>query len=358
MKTQQDLDDPGFLEAGDPGNMLRAVGSFRGQCEDALKLGKEFPALPAGRKIKGLCFIGMGGSGIGGDILRSLLLWESELPVVVHKDYGLPGGLGSDTLVVVTSYSGNTEETLAGFQEAISKGCAILAITSGGELREVSSRQDIPCIPVPQGLQPRAALGYLTLPAGVVLEKMGFLPGFSRSTRRAIALLARQGDQWGPEVPTRENEAKRMAMLMRDKIPLVYGTHGPLQVAAYRWKCQFNENAKNPAFCGALPEMNHNEISGWNTTEDIKASLMAVILVDENASARMARKAKVTSQLLRERIAGVEVIEVEGSTPMERLLNAIHLGDYTSVYLALSKGVDPTPVDIITLLKKRMAEED
>jgi glucose/mannose-6-phosphate isomerase len=358
MIATHNLDDPGFLQAGDPGGMLAAVESFRGQCEDALKLGEAFSGLPSGRKVKGLCFIGMGGSGIGGDILQSLLAQESGLPVRVHKDYGFPGGIGTDTLVIATSYSGNTEETLSGFRQAVAKGYSILVVTSGGELREEAARHGIPSILVPQGLQPRAALGYLTLPAGIVLERIGLLGGFSRSIRRAVDLVERQDKLWMSAIPTVENEAKRMAMIMRGKIPLVYGTQGPLRVAAYRWKCQFNENSKNPAFYNDIPEMDHNEIAGWNLTGDLGASFAVTILVGRDVNARMARKVKVTAQLLKESVAGVEVVEISGETVLEQLLSAVHLGDYISVYLALLKGVDPTPVDVITMLKKKMAEGD
>jgi glucose/mannose-6-phosphate isomerase len=359
MTARQDLDDPRFLAAGDPGGMLAAVETFHRQCEEALRLGEGFSELPAAGKIKELCFIGMGGSGIGGDMLRSLLAEQgSGLSIRVHKDYGLPAGVGAETLVVATSYSGNTEETLSGFEEATARGCVILGVSSGGALQEMTSRRGVPCILVPGGLQPRAALGYLTLPAGVVLERMGLLVGFSRSSRRAVELMERKGQRWRPAQPTADNEAKRIAELMPGKIPLVYGAGGPLQVSAYRWKCQFNENAKDPAFYNALPEMNHNELAGWKVADDLKNSFVVVILVDEDADARIARKVRITSQILREHVSAVEVIAIGGETHMERMLSAIHLGDYVSVYLALLKGVDPTPVDVITLLKKKLAEEE
>jgi glucose/mannose-6-phosphate isomerase len=359
MTVKQDLDSPRFLEAGDPGGMLAAVEAFHRQCEDALQLGEGLSELPAAGKIKELCFIGMGGSGIGGDILRSLLEEQGRaLPIRVHEDYGLPAGVGAETLVVATSYSGNTEETLSGFEEATARGCTILAVSSGGALQEMALQQGIPCIMVPQGLQPRASLGYLTLPAGVVLERLGWFEGFSSSSRRAIELVERVGRRWKPGQPAVQNEAKRIAALVLGRIPLIYGAGGPLQVSAYRWKCQLNENAKNPAFYNALPEMNHNELTGWEVADVLKSSFVVVILVDENADVRMARKVKITSQILKEYVSGVEVVEVGGGSHMERIWSSIHLGDYVSVYLALLKGVDPTPVDVITLLKKRLAEEE
>jgi len=359
MSAKQDLDDPRFLEAGDPGGMLAAVEAFNDQCIDALGLGEAFSELPDAARIKELCFIGMGGSGIGGDILRSLLVEQgSGLSIRVHKDYGLPGGVGAETLVVATSYSGNTEETLSGFEEAVARGCPVLALSSGGELQEKATRRGIPCILVPTGLQPRAALGYLTFPAGIVLEKLGLLVGFSSSSRSAIELMEQQDRRWRCAQSADDNEAKRLAALMPGRIPLVYGTGSPLQVSAYRWKCQCNENAKNPAFYNALPEMNHNEQAGWKVRDELKKQFVVVILVDEDADERVARKVRITSQILKEHVSAVEVIAVGGDTPMERMFNAIHLGDYVSVYLALLKGVDPTPVDIITLLKEKLAEEE
>ncbi len=357
MSEKIDLDDVVVMSDRDPGGMLAVMESFPKQCSEALRLGRDMLDIPAVEGIKRVAFVGMGGSGIGGDILRSLLEEAAGLTISVHRSYRLPSILGPDTLVVMVSYSGNTEETLTALDDAIYLGCKIMAVTSGGTLLEKARGRNFPVVVVPGGLQPRAALGYLTLPQTVVMEKMGLMQGFVKTAYESVDCLKEKKEEWGRLTPTSRNFAKQLALRLYEKIPVIYGTDGMLAVAAYRWKCQFNENSKVPAFCHTIPEMNHNEIVGWHNLDDITRKVEAVFLTEEGDTSRVARRVEITAELLQDRVGGVTVIHVGGRSRTEKLLSAIQLGDFTSAYLALLNDVDPTPVEVISTLKQRMAEE-
>jgi glucose/mannose-6-phosphate isomerase len=356
MPETLSLDDVMILEEKDPGGMLAAMEAFSKQCSEALRLGRDSLDVPPAEGLKRVAFVGMGGSGIGGDILRSLLEDASGLAISVHRSYRLPSLLGPDTLAVITSYSGNTEETLSALDDAIYLGCNIMVVTGGGALLEKARARGFPAVVVPGGLQPRAALGYLTLPAAVVMEKMGLTQGFVKVAYEAVDHLKEKRDEWGRLSPTGRNFAKQLALRLRGKVPVVYGTDGIMAVAAYRWKCQFNENSKVPAFQHMLPEMNHNEIVGWHKLDDFTSMVEAIFLVEEGDTSRLSRRVEITAEILQERVGGVTVIHVGGRSRTEKLFSAIHLGDFVSGYLALLNGVDPTPVEVIATLKERMAE--
>jgi len=357
MGERVNLDDVMELEQRDPGGMLAAVESFPRQCREALRMGRELSELPSGEGIKRMAYLGMGGSAIGGDLLRALLEEAAGLPVSVHRSYRLPAILGPDTLAVAASYSGNTEETLSAYEDAVYLGCRLLVLTSGGRLLEKARGYRHSCVVIPPGLQPRAALGYLFLPAAVAAERLGLVQGFIRVAYEAVEYLEEKAGEWGRISSVGRNFAKQLASRLAGKIPVVYGTEGLLGVAAYRWKCQFNENSKIPAFHHVLPEMNHNEIVGWHRPDDFSRRVEVIFLLEEDDHPRVAKRVDITADILREKVSGVTVIRVGGRSRTEKLLGAILLGDFVSVYLALLNGVDPTPVESIALLKERMAGE-
>jgi len=358
MAETVDLDNVTLLDDNDPGGMLGMVESFPGQCAEALRLGREILNPPPGEGIARIAFVGMGGSGMAGDLLRVLLEEAAGMPISVHKGYRLPSLLGPDTLAFLISYSGNTEETLSALEDAKYLGCRIVAITCGGKLLEMARGYDFPYIVVPEGLQPRAALGYLSLPAAAVIEKLDIIQGFVKVAYDAVDYLKGKSEEWGRLSPSERNFAKRLAARLGDRIPVIYGTDGILATAAYRWKCQFNENSKVPAFCNVLPEMNHNEIVGWHRLDDMASKVEAVFLVDDEDMDRVTKRVEITADILEEKVGGVTVIHVGGKTRTEKLLSAVYLGDFVSSYLALVRGVDPTPVESIALLKRRMAGEE
>jgi glucose/mannose-6-phosphate isomerase len=352
------LDDVMALENNDSGGMLASIEAFSKQCSEALQLGLDQMEVPAAEGLKRIVYVGMGGSAIGGDILRTLLEDAVGIPISIYRSYRLPGMLGPDTLAIFTSYSGNTEETLSAFEDAVYLGCKVMAITTGGALLEKTRGYRYPAVVVPGGLQPRAALAYLCLPAAAMMERMGLLQGFVKIASESAEFLREKRDEWGRLTPVSRNFSKQLALRLQGKIPVIYGTDGILSVAAYRWKCQFNENSKSPAFAHTLPEMNHNEIVGWHELNDFSRKVEIIILSEEDDESRVARRAEVTADLLQDKVGGVTFIKVGGRTLTAKLLSAIHLGDFVSAYLALLGGIDPTPVESIALLKERMARED
>ncbi len=350
------LDDVMQLEEYDPQGMLNMVESFPKQCLEALKLGNDILDVPEASGIKKIAFVGMGGSGIGGQVLQALLEEPAGLSISVHRSFKLPSILGPDTLAVIVSYSGNTEETLASLEDAIYLGCRIMVVTSGGQLMQKARDFRWPMVVVPGGLQPRAALGYLSLPQTVAMEKMGLVQGFLKVAHDCIDYLKEKREEWGRLSPVNRNFAKQLATRLQGKIPVIYGTNGILAVAAYRWKCQFNENAKIPAFYNVVPELDHNEISGWHGLDDFTRQVELIFLAEEEHDVRLANKVEVTAQMLQDRVGGVTMIHVGGNTPTEKLFSTMYLGDFVTTYLALLNGTNPVPVDIITELKERMAK--
>jgi glucose/mannose-6-phosphate isomerase len=356
LMPEINLDDVMQLEEKDPQGMLSMVESFPNQCLEALHLGRDMLDVPEADGIKKVAFVGMGGSGIGGQVMRSLLEEPTGLPISVHRSFRIPSILGPDTLAIIVSYSGNTEETLASLEDVIYLGCRIMVVTSGGQLLEKSRGYRWPTIMVPAGLQPRAAMGYLSLPAAVVIEKMGLLQGFVKVAHQCVDYLKEKKEEWGRLSSANRNFAKQLATRLQGKIPVIYGTDGIMSVAAYRWKCQFNENAKIPAFNNVVPEMDHNEIVGWNELDEFSRRVELIFLSEEEHDERLEKKVEVTAQMLQERVGGVTMIHVGGNTRTEKLFSTMYLGDFVSTYLALLNDTNPVPVDIITELKERMAQ--
>jgi len=357
MDEAVSLDDVGMMSELDPSGMLPVVEDFPQQCREALRLGAEVEELPEATGLQRIAVLGMGGSGISGDVVKALLEPDMGMPVSVHKSYTIPAHYGPETLVFAVSYSGNTEETLAAEEQAAAQGCRLVAVTSGGTLLERARAAGYPAVLLPGGFQPRAALGYLSISIGTVLERMGLAPGFAQAAEGAMRHLQEKRAQWGRAEPERSNFAKQLARRLAGNIPVIYGSDGLLAVVVYRWKCQLNEIAKVPAFCNVLPELDHNEIVGWKQLPDLTRRVEAIFLVGRNEHPRVARRVEITADLIRDNLAGVSVLHIGGDSALEKFFGAAYLGDFVSCYLALLNREDPTPVERITELKRRMAEE-
>lgn len=356
MQSRYDLDDVGIYSQLDPSRMIEAIERSPQQYRDAEQLARESQGTHPQDGIREVVILGMGGSAIGGDIIKALLENALGMPVTVNRGYCPCKYYSSQTLVFAVSYSGNTEETLAGLDEAVYRNCKIVAVTSGGALLQKARGYRWPTIQVPEGLQPRAALPYLMLPLAITLEKMGLVRDFSHVMSQAVTSLKTRVGQWGRLQSSSGNYAKQLAQRLYGKVPVIYGMEGALAVAAYRWKCQINENSKTPAFHNVIPEMNHNEIVGWEALDDFSKRIEIVFLLDEEENPRLVHRAKITSELIKDHVGGVSVIHVSGASRTEKLLSTILLGDFVSLYLALLNGRDPTPVECISQLKARMAE--
>jgi glucose/mannose-6-phosphate isomerase len=354
MRGRVSLDEPIELAARDPGGMLGLCGALGSQLREGFRIGRSAAELPSGDGLRSIAVCGMGGSGVAGDILRSLFDPRLPVPVVVCKGYQLPEFCGRDTLVIASSFSGNTEETLATFEEAVTRGCRVVSMSGGGELAERSSSEAVAHLSLPSDVPvPRAALGYLASAPVGVLDAMGLIPPMADDLGRAADDLDRLAESLGPDRPTEANRSKSVANWLVGRTPVIWGSEGPAEAAALRWKTQMNENAKVPAFHAVLPELDHNEIEGWAAGTGHSYAL--VVLRHRSEHQRIGVRAEATLDAIA--AAGLETREVRtpyDSTPMGALFSLIMMGDFASTYLALAEGVDPTPIPALTGLKERL----
>ncbi len=348
------LDDAGALRAADPGGMLEAVVSLPRHCREGHRAGRDASNLPSADGATAIAFCGMGGSAVSGDVLRTLYADRLPIPVTVVRSPELPEFCGPHTLVLVSSYSGTTAETLACFEEAVSRGCRVVVVTSGGELERRAAELRRGLITVPGGLMPRAALGYLALGTLGALEAMGVIPDLAADLDEATGELEALLVEAGPDVPSPSNPAKSLAVRLGDRVPVIWGAEGIGAVAAARWKTQCNENAKVPAFAAALPEVDHNEVVGWSVGRGAAFSVVALRHAGEHPD--VAARFPLSLEIARSAGLQSEEVWARGRSALARLLSLVLSGDLVSVYLGIERGVDPTPIDAIARLKRALAD--
>ena len=342
-----DLNSPEAIRKVDSANMMGALLSFPDYVRTAYGLPRPLLDIP---RPAGIAVLGMGGSAIGGDLLSSCLLEKNGPPVLVNRDYELPSHVGPKTLVFAVSYSGNTEETLAAFDEAKKRGCNIVTISSGGFLaqRNDPARH----VPLPGGLQPRAAVGLMLLPMIGVLEDLG-VADFRSEVDETVRLLTEMTRELGPSSPAAENPAKAVALGLLGAFPMIFS--GPfLAPVAKRWRTQLNENSKLLAREDVIPEMDHNDLVAWS--EDPMAARCSVVLLrDLREHPRIAKRMELTRRLGLDRARHVAEVRSRGTGTLPRLLSALIVGDFASFYLAVLRGADPSPVKVIERLKRELA---
>ncbi|MCG2770278.1 MAG: bifunctional phosphoglucose/phosphomannose isomerase, partial [Anaerolineae bacterium] len=259
------------------------------------------------------------------------------------------------TLAIASSYSGNTEETLSSLEQVQESGAVLVAISTGGELARRAKASNTPTVPIKYDSQPRAALGHSLVLLLGVLQKANLIADKSGDVEEAVGVMRKLQAEISAEVPTAENPAKQLAIELRGKLPIVYGA-GYLSEVARRWKGQFNENAKNWSFFEILPELNHNAVLGYQFPAELAQHLVVITLRSHLDHPRNRKRADVTQEMLKQRGVRCRTIESRGDSPLAVMLSSIHFGDYVSYYLALLNGADPTTVDAISYLKKRLAE--
>lgn len=314
-------------------------------------------ALPRPSEIDHVAVLGMGGSGIAGDVLRAVAS-SLPLPIVVLKQIRTPAFIGPRTLAFAVSYSGNTEETNDMATGALDAGARVVAITAGGELAALAAARGAILVRCADGLvMPRAAIGALVAPLFVTLFHMGLYPEAPALLVQAQAQLKRRADQCRPDAGP-GNPARELARQIGRSIPLIYGGGALGGVAAYRWKCDINENAKAPAFAAAYPELDHNEISGWGQHGDVTRQLLTLVSLRHGFEhERLAVRIDRTTELIEEALLQVLTVEAEGEGRLAQLLDLMYLGDWVSYHLALDNDVDPGPIDAITQLKAALTAE-
>ena len=300
----------------------------------------------------GLVVAGMGGSSIGGALARETLGDRASRPIMLARGYALPPWTTPDTMVLCSSYSGNTEETLAAYDAAGALGAARVVATTGGKLADAARSEDVPVIPLPGGFQPRAAVAYSLVAALEVAWLCGAGERLHAEIDVAAAHVEHIVEMWGPDAPG-DSLAKALARDLHGTIPQIAGS-GLTSPIAYRWKTQINENAKLPCFWNELPELDHNELGGWPGATRL-GRFSAVFLDDSDLHPRIRQRIELTRGLIEAEAAGTYRVESIGQTRTERLISLVLLGDLVSVYLAVLREVDPTPVPDLDRLKSALA---
>ncbi len=339
----------------DPGAMRAAVSAFPDHLQEGWARGGAAAGFDLhASDFDGVVVCGMGGSAIGGDLVRTLVEPSAPVPVLVNRGYTLPGWVGEGTLVVVSSYSGGTEETLSAFDDARQRGARTLSITAGGTLAQRADADDLDVVPVPGGLQPRAALGYSL---GVLLrlaDAMG-LAEISEGTVQAALDDARQRvERYGEDADG--NPARDLSAAFVGSLPVIYTGTGLLETVGMRWRTQIHENPKHPAVGNVFPELDHNEIMGFESgPPEVLRQMQVVVLRDRDDHPQVQKRFDATRALVGEAVGGWHEVETDGESRLSRMLSLVQLGDWASFWLAIRKGVDPTPVETIQQLKKTLA---
>jgi glucose/mannose-6-phosphate isomerase len=350
------LDNLDQMKIVDSMNMAGAIFALPEQCEEAKRIA-EAADIPSGfGPFASVIILGLGGSAIGGDLVRARYEDVLPIPVSVNRDYTLPAYAGKDTLVVASSYSGNTEETLSAYNEAIARGCATVAITTGGKLLELAEKNGTPAIKIPGGLQPRAAIGVSFVPLLILFNRLGLVDVRDTDFEEMVDVLRTMRDEMKPERDSKENFAKQLSRRVYGKIPVVYGSQGWKGVVAYRWKCQFNENSKNICYSNVFPELNHNEIVGTEAPQDLLSETEVIILREQDEMKQIDRRLAVTSEIMKRCGIGVTEVCARGESSLAQLFSLIYVGDYVTFYLAILNRIDPSPVEAIAYLKRQLAK--
>ena len=349
------LDDPQVYQQSDPEGMLARIGELPWQCEQAWQTAMSFD-LPADySSVNKVVILGMGGSAIGGDLISSLAASEASIPVLVHRGYNLPAFVDNQTLVIAASYSGNTEETLSAFEQALETGSKKLVSTTGGKLKAMAEDKGIPVSLITYKAQPRAALGFSALPILGFLQKLGFLSDKSTDVAETVTVLRELIKKIDEKAPLSRNPAKQLAERWYGCLPVIYGADTLTEVA-HRWKTQVNENSKAWAFYEVFPELNHNAVVGYQFPRELAGKIKVVMLRSPSFNQRIQLRYRVTAELLKKAGVEYEFADGEGKSHLSQMMSLILFGDYASYYLAILYRIDPSPVEVINYLKDRLAQ--
>jgi glucose/mannose-6-phosphate isomerase len=351
------LNDNEKILSLDKANMLDGLARFPEQIKESLSIAdatERFNFL----KVDNVIITGMGASAISGDILTSLFRDKLDVPLVVNREYDLPKWVNKDTLMICISYSGNTEETLSAFKIAYQKKCKIICISTGGKLQEFAEKRQVPFVKIPAGMQPRAATAYFLFPSIIFLKKIGLLKTtVDADIQETIAVTEDLLATINKTVPEEQNPAKQIATQLFSTIPQIYGW-GIYAPIAVRWRHQLNENSKIIARTDIIPECNHNDIVGWSSNPEVTKQFSCILMRDhDEESIDMTTRLNFMRDLFSNTAGKIIELSPKGKSQLAKMMYLMCLGDFTSCYLAILRGVDPSPIDIITELKKRLAEK-
>ena len=355
MIDESVLDETAKIMAADPSGMLEKVENLPKMLEEGFVFGQRTSLPAAASKNKGpIVVCGMGGSGVSGIILADYAWEKCDRSVVTVRNYVLPQYIDSKSTVFALSYSGDTEETLSATKEALKRGAQVIAITSGGKLQEIAVKEKLPLVMIPGGLPPRAALGYLLGALLGVAEPVLKINSLKDDFKETMAELRKIREENSSLVSRRVSPAKKLALRIADKIPVVFGTEGLNDSVSYRWKTQLNENSKQTALAVNFPELDHNEIVNLSVLKKDQHAFALVVLRDDKDTERIKKRIEITKSLIGIQMGGINEVVARGESKLSRIMSLIYLGDFVSVYSAYLRGFDPSPVDVITRLKKEL----
>lgn len=325
--------------------MKTLVEGFSAQLQEALDIAHK-AVLTKKNNIQNIIVTGLGGSGIGGTILSELIQDECSIPVLVNKDYFLPAYVNSNTLVIISSYSGNTEETVSAMKQAITKKAQVVCITSGGKIKELADQNNFDTIIIPGGKPPRSCIGYSLVQLLKVIEFNEFVKtNLLAQVETSITLLIKENTSI-------KNEAMTIAKLLVDKLTVIYSL-GTCEGVAVRFRQQINENSKMLCWHHTLPEMNHNELVGWTTKNE---NIAVVTFKTSFDYERTIKRYEICKELFSKYSSSVTDITAKGNSKLEQYLYLINIGDWISCYIADIRNIDPIEVDVITNLKNELAK--
>ncbi len=336
--------------------MLALVKQLPRQIEAALeRVGETSGIEDLSRRRILLC--GMGGSAAAGELAKGIL-FSKPVFFAVHRGYRLPGWVDDETLLIFSSYSGNTEEVLSMWDEADGKvpDAPRVVISSGGALTERAREKQVMAIALPGGLPPRASLGWGVGVLFGLLGRMGLLPDAEEGLREAVEVMDRLNEDFAAGENSPKNRVWRLARRLYGKLPLIYAGGEMTAAVAQRWRAQINENAKALAYTSVLPELDHNEIVGWEVPTRARAETFVIALRDRGDHPRVQRRFELTRSILGAKVPGWENVESEGDSIIARAMSLVLIGDYLSVFLAEAGGVEATPVPSIEILKEKLAD--
>ncbi len=351
------LEDIKAIKAIDASDMLSLLCEFPSRCKQAVRFSRDFKIPSTYQAFSNVVFSGLGGSAVSGGILKSYLIDEIRMPIIVNRNYTLPGFVDEKTLAFVLSYSGNTEETINAYSQAKEKKAKIIVISSGGKLMAKAKSDGVPFITIPSDLPPRCALGYLFFPPLILLSKMGVIEDKQTQIEETIDVLDNlRKSQLKPEIKEEKNLAKKLARDIFGRFPVIYASCDHLEGTLMRWRSQLAENSKSLSSSHLFPEMNHNEIVGWENPKRILSKFLVVLLRDKNDYLRTKRRINITKSIINKQNIPVIEVHSRGERLLSRIFSLVYIGDFVSFYLAVLNDVDPTPVEKISYLKEQLAK--
>ncbi len=348
------LDQPDKVRAIDKSSMLELCEKTPDFCRDAIKRAER--AETDYKRPENVIIVGMGGSAIGGELLKDWLQDRASVPIEVCRDYVLPAYASENSFIIAVSYSGETEETLSAFLGAVKRRCMVLTISSGGHLQTFSEKLKIPHIAIPTGFPPRAAIAYTFFPLVVLMEKLQVVRETNKEIEETLHVLEVVRNGYGLKVPLKDNHAKRLALEIEGTVPIVYGFR-QYSAVAQRLKCQFNENSKVPSKFDVFSELNHNEVVGWEASKNLTRTFSIILIRDPEEPLEIKQRIEITKQIAIPKALKVLEIHATGTHKLAKMLSAMYIGDFVSIYLAILRCIDPTPTKTIVRLKEAMKKK-